>query len=64
MHLLVPRFALFKACGESDNVAQLGFAKEKDIYFYAPDKEPYMESGHIEYFLHGHRFVNRFPAKH
>jgi hypothetical protein len=45
-------------------VAQLGFAKEKGISLYALDKEPYMESGHIEYFLHGHRFVNRFPAKH
>ena len=64
MHLLVPRFALVKACGESDNVAQLGFAKEKGISLYALDKEPYMDSGHIEYFLHGHRFVNRFPAKH
>lgn len=55
---------MVKAFGEADNVAKLRFVKNREIYFYAPDKEPYMDAGHIEYFLHGHRFVNRFPTKH
>ncbi len=55
--------SMVKAFGEADNVAQLRFLKDKEIYFYAPEKGQCRDAGHIEYFLHGHRFVNRFPAK-
>ena len=55
---------MVKAFGKPDNGAQLRFVKDREIYFYAPDREPPMDAGHIEYFLHGHRFVNRFPTKH
>jgi len=54
--------AVIKAFGEADNVAHLRFVKDGEIYFYAPEKDSNMDANPIEYFLHGHRFVNSFPA--
>ena len=52
---------IIKAFGEPDNVAQIRFVKDGEIYFYAPAKDPSKDGGLIEYLLHEHRFVNRFP---
>jgi len=43
---------------------QMRFVKVKEINVYKPDKAPFMDAGHIGYFLSGHRCVNRFPAEH
>ena len=53
---------MIKAFGEADNVAHLRFVKDGEIYFYAPEKDPSEDAGLIERFIHGYRFVNRFPA--
>lgn len=52
---------MIKAFGEADNVARLRFVKDGEIYFYAPLNLPNADAGLIEYFLHGYRFVSRFP---
>jgi methionyl-tRNA formyltransferase len=53
--------AMIQAFGEADNVAQLRFVKDGEIYFYAPEKDLKKDNGIIECFIHDHRFVNRFP---
>ena len=52
---------MVKAFGEADNVAHLRCVKDAEIYFYAPGKGPVIDPSVVEYSLHGHRFVNRFP---
>lgn len=53
---------MVKAFGEADNVAHLRLVTDGEIYFYAPEKDPSEDAGLIKCFIHGHRFVNRFPA--